>query len=72
MLEQQDSIDDRLTFLITAEPVEPFGWFRWIFDRYATRCMQGGANHREKPLRQGWTHLSQNQVPLNQPEHLTQ
>lgn len=64
---EQNNITERLTFLVSAEPVEPFGWFRWIFDRYATRCMQGGANHREKPLNQGWTQLSNNQLLLNQP-----
>lgn len=72
MREQQDSIAERLTFLTTAEPVEPFGWFRWIFDRYASRCMQGGANHQEKPFKQGWTHIAQHQQLLNQPEHQTQ
>mgnify|MGYP000845348728 FL=1 len=71
MREQEYTISERLTFLATAEPVEPYGWFRWVFDRYSTRCMQGGVNHGAKPFKQGWTHIAKHQQLLNQPEHQT-
>jgi hypothetical protein len=72
MTEQIDIIAERLTFLASAEPVEPFGWFRWIFDRYATRYRLVGDIHREKPLQQGWTLLAKNQLSLNQAEYREQ
>ena len=72
MREQEYTISERLAFLATAEPVEPYGWFRWVFDRYSTRCMQGGVNHGGKPFKQGWTHIAKHQQLLNQPEHQTQ
>lgn len=72
MREHEDVISERLAFLVTVEPVEPFGWFRWIFDRYSTRYMQGGDEYRRQAVEQGWTQVAQHQQLLNQPEHQTQ
>ncbi len=72
MREQEYTIAERLAFLATAEPVEPFGWFRWIFDRYSTRYMKGGDEYRRQAVEQGWTQVAQHQQLLNQPEYLTQ
>ena len=64
----QNEVKRLLDILADSDPVKPFGWFRWVHDRYATGLLKGGTHYMDALLSQGWGTLCKEPDCLLQPD----